>query len=90
MSNNLFYNQVEAAAVGSFEPEFADHKGVRLLFGLSRAHAYALAKEGKIRSVSIRKPGALRGKRLFQCASIRAFLKKCAEGGESARTEKTQ
>ena len=66
----------------SSQPEFADHKGVRALYGLSRAHAYQLASEGKIRSVSIRRPGATRGRRLFDCASIRAFLNKNAEDGE--------
>lgn len=55
-------------------PEFADHKNARALFGLSRSYLYNLANEGKIRSVSIRKPGAIRGRRLFDCASIRAFL----------------
>lgn len=57
-------------------PEFADAKGVRALFGLSRSHAYLLASEGSIRSVCIRRPGAIRGKRLFCCASIREFLAK--------------
>jgi len=56
-------------------PEFADAKGVRSLFGLSRAHAYTLVATGKIRSVSLRRPGALRGRRLFDCESIRAFLR---------------
>ena len=72
-------NQIETS-VGAFaQPEFADHKGVRALYGLSRAHAYQLAMQGKIRSVSIRRPGAIRGRRLFDCASIRAFLRGCAE-----------
>ncbi len=69
----------------SSQPEFADYKGVRALYGLSRAHAYLLAAEGKIRSVCIRREGATRGRRLFDCASIRAFLNKCANvnGGEN-------
>jgi hypothetical protein len=69
--------KIEAAGVSS--PEFVDHKGLRALFGLSRAHAYLLSGEGKIRSVCIRRPGALRGKRLFDCNSIRVFLAKCAD-----------
>ncbi len=56
-------------------PEFADHRTARALFGLSRSYLYNLANERKIRSVSIRKPGAVKGRRLFDCASIRAFLK---------------
>ena len=68
-------------------PEFCDSKQVKLLFGLSRTHAYLLAQEGKIRSVSLRRRGATRGRRLFDCASIRAFLNKNAEGGEDRRHE---
>ena len=55
-------------------PEFADHRTARVLFGLSRSYLYNLASERKIRSVSLRKPGALKGRRLFDCASIREFL----------------
>ena len=68
-------------------PEFTDAKGLRALFGLSRAHAYLLAGEGKIRSVCIRRPGAVRGKRLFCCQSIRDFLAKCVEdaAGEAGK-----
>jgi hypothetical protein len=55
------------------------------MFGLSRAHLYSLVAEGKIRSVCLRREGATRGRRLFDCASIRAFLAKNAvkmeEGG---------
>jgi hypothetical protein len=71
-------SEIDAARVRS-SPEYVDHKGLRALFGLSRAHAYLLAGEGKIRSVCIRRPGALRGKRLFDCQSIRDFLVKCAD-----------
>ena len=68
-------------------PEFCDSKQVKALFGLSRSHAYLLAQEGQIRSVCLRRPGATRGRRLFDCASIRAFLNKNAEGGEDRRNE---
>ena len=68
----------------STQPEFADHKGVRAMFGLSRAHAYVLASEGKIRSVCIRRPGATRGRRLFDLGSIRRFPDANVEAGESA------
>ncbi len=74
-------HEVKAAPV-DLPPEWTDHQGVRHYFGISRPHAYVLAREGKIRSVSIRKPGAIKGRRLFDCASIRAFLNKNAEVGE--------
>lgn len=69
--------QPQSAAATSL-PEFADHRTARALFGLSRSYLYNLAGERKIRSVSIRKPGALKGRRLFDCASIRAFLESSA------------
>lgn len=62
------------SALASSQPEFADHRTARALFSLSRSYLYQLVAEGKIRSVSIRKPGAIRGRRLFDCASIRRFL----------------
>jgi hypothetical protein len=67
----------QSAAVNAL-PEFADHRTARALFGLSRSYLYNLANERKIRSVSIRRPGALKGRRLFDCASIRAFLESSA------------
>lgn len=63
----------QSAAVNAL-PEFCDHHNAKRLFGLSRSYLYKLADERKIRSVSIRRPGALKGRRLFDCASIREFL----------------
>jgi hypothetical protein len=74
----LASNDVEAACVTA-SPEFVDAKGLRSLFGISRAHGYLLAGEGKVRTVCIRRPGAVRGKRLWDCASVRSFLNKCAK-----------
>jgi Helix-turn-helix domain len=58
-------------------PEFTDAKGVKLLFGLSRSTVYQLAAEGAIKSVSLRRRGNVRGRRLFNCDSIREFIEKC-------------
>ena len=66
-------------------PEFCDSKQLRQLFGLSRSHAYLLMEEGLIRTVSIRRMGKARGRRLFDCTSIRSFLNKRATGGEQER-----
>lgn len=54
--------------------EFMDHKSVTAHFGISRSHAYRLVDERAIKSVSIRKTGAIRGKRLFVASSIRDYL----------------
>lgn len=70
--------EIEAAR-STPRPEFCGGKQVRPIFGLSRSHAYLLAAQGKIRSVCIRRPGAVRGRRLFDCESIRAFLSKCVK-----------
>lgn len=59
-------------------PEFVDNKGIRRVFGISRTHAYVLLSEGKIRGVSLRKPGGVRGKRLYDAASVRDYLNSCA------------
>ena len=45
--------------------------------GFSRAKLYELAGDGKIRSVSIREPGQVRGTRLFHLASILEFVARC-------------
>jgi hypothetical protein len=47
--------------------------------GLSRAAAYNLIQEGKIKSACIRKPGAVRGQRLVFLPSVLEFLDRCAE-----------
>jgi hypothetical protein len=73
---------------GSALPEFCDSKQARQLFGFTRSHLYALASQGLIRSVSIRRPGAARGKKLWDCANLRAFLNKRATGGEQEGKDK--
>ena len=72
----------EPAAASVTAPEFVDAKGARQLFALSRAHLYILTGAGHIRSCCIRRPGAFRGRRLFDCASIRAFLQKNMESAK--------
>ena len=84
MSITNLVGQPEAASITA-SPEFVDAKGLRLLFGISRAHGYLLADQGKVKSVCIRRPGAVRGKRLWDCTSIRAFLNQCATESEVAR-----
>lgn len=55
--------------------------------GFSRAKLYELAGDAKIRSVSIREPGKVKGVRLFHLGSILDFVARCeaeanaAEGG---------
>jgi|GEM_PF-6168640 len=52
--------------------------------GLSRAKLYELAGEGLIRSVSLRKPGEVKGTRLFNLQSILRFIEE-QEGGSVSK-----
>jgi Helix-turn-helix domain len=68
-TNNLTDSPIEP---GRFlTPEFLDVDQVRIYFGIKQSLLYRLLAENKIRAVSIRKT---RGRRLFDVASIRAFL----------------
>jgi hypothetical protein len=73
LSNNpLTYLPIEP---GQFVmPGFLDVQGVRVYFGLKQSHLYNLLKQNKIRAVSIRQRGKVRGRRLFDVVSIRSFL----------------
>jgi hypothetical protein len=62
-----------------YYPEFCDGGQIKPLFGFSRSTAYNLVAQGKIRAVTFREKGRERGKRLFNCQSIRDFLAKCSE-----------
>jgi hypothetical protein len=54
--------------------------------GFSRAKLYELAGADDILSVSIRKPGQVRGTRLFNLASILAFIERCEAEAREAET----
>jgi hypothetical protein len=64
------------------EPEFVDCKGLEAGWSIRRSLAYQLLADGKIQGVSLRRRGALRGKRLFSVDSIRKFLREQMEGGK--------
>jgi hypothetical protein len=63
------------------QAEFVTSAQARIIFGFVKSHLYALKEDGKIQSVCLRKRGAARGKRLWSCDSIRAFLHSQMEGG---------
>jgi len=68
-----FTTQPVAASWG-VDPEFIDLPGLQSRFGIKRSLAYLLIAEGAIKSVSLRRRGALKGKRLIDVASVRDFL----------------
>lgn len=59
-------------------PEWADAKNITRIFGLGKSTLYRLEAEGKIRSSSLRERGKLRGKKLFSCDSVAAYIEKMA------------
>jgi hypothetical protein len=63
-----------AIAEGKLDPEFAGHAKIRDLFDLSRTHLHRLSTEGRIKSVSLRERGKLRGRRLCDVQSVRDYL----------------
>lgn len=77
--NNLLEEVEKRSRHDSLIPEFCDSKGANFHTGLSRSHLYLLANEGKIQTVSLRKPGSTRGKRLWHLPSILAYLKTSME-----------
>jgi hypothetical protein len=56
----------------------APKEGPEYWTGFSRAKLYELAKEGRIRSRSIRGPGQKKGTRLFELESILALIQEAA------------
>jgi hypothetical protein len=72
--NTLLTNPPRASEALACRPEFVDAKGLRALFGISRSHGYSLAGAGLVKTVCLRRPGTTRGKRLWQCQSVREYL----------------
>jgi hypothetical protein len=62
------------------DAEFCDSPGAFVRFGLRRSMLYDLASCGLIEGVSLRRRGAMRGKRLWSIQSIRDYLASQLEG----------
>ena len=71
-----------AVACGA-DAEFVDLPGLQARFGIRRSLAYLLIEDGAIKSVSLRRRGALKGKRLIDVESVRKFLKSRMGDGEN-------
>jgi hypothetical protein len=68
-----------AQASATQDPEFLDARGVHARFSIRRSLLYELHNGGHVKSVSLRRRGQSRGKRLFSVDSIRAFLREQME-----------
>ena len=75
-------SKVPESAVGH-RPEYLNAKGLLQVYGIPRALAYQLTKQGLIKSVSIRRPGTKRGKRIWEAASVRRFVAACQREQEA-------
>jgi hypothetical protein len=73
MSDRTFTTQPVAATWG-VDPEFCDLRALELRFGIKRSAAYGIIARGEIRSVVLRRPGTIKGRRLVEVASVRNFL----------------
>lgn len=50
--------------------------------GLSRSKMWEILQTGKVKTVSLRRPGAIKGARLVHLASLLIYLHSKAEGGQ--------
>lgn len=57
------------------------------LTGLKRGALYALAREGKIKTATIRRKGSNRGIRLINVASLLAYVNECQDAPDATETE---
>lgn len=69
------------ATAGQDKPEWIDAKRATRLFGLSKTTLLLFAREGKIKTWTNRRRGAIRGRRLYHYDSLVEFFEKGAEGG---------
>jgi len=72
------------ASLAGQDPEFLDAQGVQARFSIRRSLLYELHNGGHIKSVSLRRRGQSRGKRLFAVDSIREFLRSQMKNGGDA------
>jgi hypothetical protein len=64
------------------DAEFCDSPGAFVRFGLRRSLLYDLWTQGLIKGVSLRRRGAVRGKRLWSIDSIRSYLREQMEAAK--------
>jgi hypothetical protein len=72
-------NPVEPADPSELQPEFCRMSDLRKLFGITRSMGYLLMNEGKIQTVSLRRPGQKFSVRLVHIASVRKYLNSLLE-----------
>ncbi|MBK1835378.1 hypothetical protein [Roseibacillus ishigakijimensis] len=56
------------------KPRYLRDKGAVAMFGIGRTKLYMLAKQGKIKSITLQEEGTARGTRLFCVESIERYI----------------
>lgn len=67
--------------------EFCRMGDLRRMFGLVRSSAYNLAKEGHIKTISLRRKGQARSVRLVSVPSVRAYLHRLMEEQQATQED---
>ena len=65
---------IEPGNCASIYPEFGRWQDCQRLFGIRRSYLYKLIRLGRIKSCSLRDPGARTGVRLIHLESLRTYL----------------
>jgi len=73
----------EPLPVAEIKPVWIRLPEVVRLYGLSRTKAMQLSQAGKIQSVSLREQGMTKATRLFNVASLEAFIESFLPEGEN-------
>ena len=71
---------VQSGSIAQTEAEFLKIPDAVRFSGLGRTSLYKEISAGRIKSISLRKPGTARGRRLVHLASLRAYLNSFSEG----------
>jgi hypothetical protein len=65
---------IRPAKIGPIAPEFGTSDDVRKYFGIKKGTLYNLHKAGRVRGKVLRVTGEFKGVRIWDMASIRAFI----------------
>ena len=73
MDAHDFTTQPVAATWGA-DAEWVEHRGLKNMFSIGRSAAYVHVLNGDFESKVLRRKGCIKGRRLYNVASVRAFL----------------
>jgi hypothetical protein len=71
---NMDTRSFTTAPPGLDDSEFVDWRGLKSRFAIGRSLAYLLIEHDDIESKVLRRKGCIKGKRLFNVASVRQYI----------------